>query len=278
MPPAEQDNLSTMNPPVLTSAGCRARILLVEHDPGVRQLWRTVLERDGHTVSGLRSLDLLGESGLLDNGPRVDLVVVEGLALTSGADLRALRQNLPARSTLLVAGLCQFDWDLTGTPNTLLWPKPFALEDLRRLARTAARGDRDQAPVAIICDDCPHTRELLSLVAQDAGYETVATSLGSEVLDLVEVCQAKVVLLDILMPEQDGLVTLRQIRAARLPVQVITLSGGPELYLHVAEQLGADHIMTKPVALQTLRGLLREIAGLPGVPVAVAAHSASEDP
>jgi CheY-like chemotaxis protein len=149
---------------------------------------------------------------------------------------------------------------------------------LRRLARTAARGGRDQAPVAIICDDCPHTRELLSLVAQDVGYETVATSLGSEVLELVEVCQAKVVLLDILMPEQDGLVTLRQIRAARLPVQVITLSGGPELYLHVAEQLGADHIMTKPVALQTLRGLLREIAGLPGVPVAVAAHSASEDP
>jgi CheY-like chemotaxis protein len=277
MPEAEQHNLCTVNPHVLASAVCPARILLVEHDAGVRDLWRAVLERDGHSVSGLRSLDLLGESGLLDSGPRVDLVLVEGLALTSAAELLTLRQNLPARSILLIAGLCHFDWDVTGTPNTLLWPKPFSVDDLRRLARTAARGGRDQAPVAIICDDCPHTRELLSLVAQDVGYETVTTSLGSEVLELVETCQAKVVLLDILMPEQDGLVTLRQIRAAGLPVQVITLSGGPELYLHVAGQLGANHIMTKPVALQTLRRILREIAGQPGVPPA-AAHSASEDP
>jgi CheY-like chemotaxis protein len=277
MQPAEHDQLSTMDPQLINSASCHARVLLVEEDSGVRQLWRSVLERDGHSVSGLRDLDLLGESGLLETGPGLDLVVVEGLVLTGAAELRALRQILPAGCTLVVAGICTFDWDITGTPNTLLWPKPFPLEDLRRLAQTSARRDHGQAPVAVICDDCPHTRELLSLVAQDAGYETVATSLGSEVLELVKVCQARVVLLDILMPEQDGLVTLRQIRAAGLPVQVITLSGGPELYLHVAGQLGADHIMTKPVALQPLRRLLREIAGLPGV-AAAAAHSASEDP
>lgn len=277
MQPVEQDLQSTMNPQVITSAGCRARVLLVEQDPGVRHLWRSVLERDGHLVSGLRDLDLLGESGLLDAEAGMDLIVVEGLALAGPADLRALRQILPGRCTLVIAGICTFDWDITKTPNTLLWPKPFPLEDLRRLAQTSARRDGGQAPVAVICDDCPHTRELLSLVAQDAGFETVATSLGSEVLGLVEVCQARVVLLDILMPDQDGLVTLRQIRAAGLPVQVITLSGGPELYLHVAGQLGANHIMTKPVALEPLRQLLREIAGSSGGPLA-AAHPASEDP
>jgi DNA-binding response OmpR family regulator len=277
MLPVEQDLQSTMNPRVITSAGCRARILLVEQDSGVRQLWRSVLERDGHTVSGLRDLDLLGESGLLDAKPEIDLIVVEGLALASPADLQALRQILPARTTLLIAGILTFERDITLPHNTILWPKPFPLEDLRRLAQSSARRDSGQAPVAVICDDCPHTRELLSLVAQDAGFETVATSLGSEVLGLVEVCQARVVLLDILMPDQDGLVTLRQIRAAGLPVQVITLSGGPELYLHVAGQLGANHIMTKPVALEPLRQLLREIAGSSsGQPAA--AHSASEDP
>lgn len=277
MPPAEHDHLTSVNPQVLPPARRRARVVIVEPDPGVRHLWRTVLERDGHDVSGLRGLDLLRESGLLETGSRLDLVVVEGLAVAGAAELRVLRQNLPARCALLVAGICDFDRDITGTPNTLFWPKPFPIEDLCRLAQTYARTEHGRAPVAIICDDCPHTRELLSLVAQDAGYETVATSLGSEVLGLIELCQARVVLLDILMPEQDGLVTLRQIRAAGLPVRVITLSGGPELYLHVAGQLGANHIMTKPVALEPLRQILREIAALPGVPPA-AAHSASEDP
>jgi CheY-like chemotaxis protein len=64
------------------------------------------------------------------------------------------------------------------------------------------------------------------------------------------------VITDVLMPEQEGLETLMQLRQTGLPVKVMAISGGgrvgPDAYLNSARTLGADAILAKPFGREEL--------------------------
>lgn len=77
-----------------------------------------------------------------------------------------------------------------------------------------------------IVDDDEAVRESLSVVLQTAGYQVRAWASGTEFLAAIDGHGAGCVLLDTLMPQQNGLDTLRHIRAARPDLPVIMMAGG----------------------------------------------------
>lgn len=251
----------------LLSGGRRANVLILECDPEVRRLWKTVLERDGHSVTAPDSADAQRAAIRQARFTPYDLVAFETKSLPERNGYGSLRQLCTPHGHLLITEGAPGDLHSWNPHKVRLWPKPFPINSLRWLASHAACNRPTNPLVAIICDDCPHTRGLLASTANSAGFEAICTDDGSQVSTLAAAFEASVVFLDILMPEQDGLTTMNQIRTAHLPVKVVAMSGGPDLYLQVARQLGATHTLSKPFQLETVRRLLADIAAQPVCPI-----------
>jgi len=104
----------------------------------------------------------------------------------------------------------------------------------------------------LIVDDEPSVRESLRMVLKDR-YETITASSGQQVFELLDSDPPDVVLLDILMPGQDGLELLEQIRQRPAPPQVIMVTATKTVKTAVtAMKLGAFHYITKPFDVEEL--------------------------
>ena len=76
-----------------------------------------------------------------------------------------------------------------------------------------------------IVDDEPAILNTLSSILEDEGYQISVAKSGHEALKLVRSEQPDVVLLDIWMPELDGLETLKRLRQQHPSLLVIMMSG-----------------------------------------------------
>jgi len=97
-------------------------------------------------------------------------------------------------------------------------------------------------------DDVPQNLRLLDAVLTPRGYRVVTALSGAEALEMLPVCGADLVLLDILMPGIDGYEVCRRIRTMPgsefLPVVMITASGEQEKVRAI--EAGADDFVSKP--------------------------------
>jgi DNA-binding response OmpR family regulator len=102
-------------------------------------------------------------------------------------------------------------------------------------------------------------REALAAVLEDANYQVFQASNGNAAI--AENRQQRVALLitDLVMPEGEGIETIRHFVQEFPGVPIIAMSGMPE-YLPVAKALGAAVVLKKPIAyadlLQTVRSLI----------------------
>ena len=98
----------------------------------------------------------------------------------------------------------------------------------------------------LVVDDEPRIREILDAYLRREGYEPVLAATGEEALDLLRRREPALVLLDLGLPDLDGLEVLRRMRAARdVPVIVVT-ARAEEVDRLVGLQVGADDYVTKP--------------------------------
>ena len=72
------------------------------------------------------------------------------------------------------------------------------------------------------------------------------------------------VIVDLSMPEQDGLETIRQLRRATPHLPIIAMSGGgatgqPTSHLDLAHHLGATHTFEKPIPLRELVMMVEDV-------------------
>ncbi|MBL8587595.1 MAG: EAL domain-containing protein [Methylobacteriaceae bacterium] len=106
------------------------------------------------------------------------------------------------------------------------------------------------APRILIVDDIADNRIILMRRFQRAGFETFEASGGLQALAMIARDAFDIVLLDVMMPEMDGLQVLRMIRAthaeSRLPVIMVTAKSQSEDIV-TALSLGANDYVTKPV-------------------------------
>ncbi len=105
---------------------------------------------------------------------------------------------------------------------------------------------------AVIADDDAGIRRLLTAVLELEGWDVRCAADGAEAVALAESYQPDAVLLDIMMPNLDGLAALRQIRAGDgnrdVPVLWVSALGGAEVA--EAEAAGADDYMVKPLPVE----------------------------
>ena len=129
----------------------------------------------------------------------------------------------------------------------------------------------------LIVEDEPDIRELLAFNLEREGYLVTRASTGAEALRQVRSARPDLVVLDLMLPEIDGLEVCRRLRAdsatAGLPVIMVTAKGD-EVDRVVGLELGADDYVVKPFSpkevLARVRAVLRRSrATVPSVPLAV---------
>jgi CheY-like chemotaxis protein len=105
----------------------------------------------------------------------------------------------------------------------------------------------------LVADDDPAIRALLRELLSDEGYEVVEAADGRAAVELALSLHPQVVLMDLRMPQLDGMEATREIKAdpRGAGVRVIAMSAGYNLRT-VAEQLPADSLIAKPFDLDAL--------------------------
>ena len=121
-------------------------------------------------------------------------------------------------------------------------------------------------PLVLVADDEPRITKLVAMTLGDEGFRVVTANGGEEALRKAEEVRPDIVLLDIVMPDLDGIEVMRQLREWR-PVPVILLTAkGSTADKAKGLDLGADDYIAKPFHPDELaarvRAVLRRAAGV----------------
>ena len=109
----------------------------------------------------------------------------------------------------------------------------------------------------LIVDDEPGFREMLRTILAPQGYSTVTAANGVEAINAVQNFFFDLVLLDVKMPNVDGMEVLHFIRENYIDTQVIMLTGVDDVRIAVeCMKLGAFHYLTKPYSADELIALI----------------------
>ena len=105
------------------------------------------------------------------------------------------------------------------------------------------------APKILIVDDEPHMLRVTEFSLRRGGYQLIIGRNGREAIELAEREQPALIVMDVLMPELDGLGALRLLkqspRTATIPVIMLT-ARGHVMTRQDAEDSGASLFLTKP--------------------------------
>ncbi len=101
-----------------------------------------------------------------------------------------------------------------------------------------------------VIEDNEDLRRLLCTALRRAGFSAVGARDGREGIQIVERTQPSVVVTDIVMPNREGLETIKELQDRFADVRILAISGagssGPNVYLQLALALGADDALAKP--------------------------------
>lgn len=107
----------------------------------------------------------------------------------------------------------------------------------------------------LLIDDDEDLRPMLVKFLKERGHEMCEAANGREGLELIANGPVDLVITDLVMPEQEGVETIRSLRADYPAVRVIAISGltrRSDFYLKLAAKFGADRTLLKPFALENL--------------------------
>ena len=120
----------------------------------------------------------------------------------------------------------------------------------------------------LVIDDEEHILELLKINLEFSGYDTYAYDTGKDVLEIIEKTNPDLILLDLMLPEIDGIEICKRIR--RNPkfnkIKLLILSAkSDEIDKILCLEIGADDYITKPFSVvilhKRIEALLRRIQG-----------------
>lgn len=104
--------------------------------------------------------------------------------------------------------------------------------------------------ILILDDEAPIRRMLRKLLERN-DYEVFDAENGTHGIKQFKEHKPDLIITDIIMPEKEGLETIREIREINSDIKIIAISGGgatdPKIYLELAEKLGADLSFCKPL-------------------------------
>lgn len=114
----------------------------------------------------------------------------------------------------------------------------------------------------LVVDDTEIMRDLLADVLQNDGYETDKASDGKVATKMVSNKHYDLVITDMHMPRQNGLITARKIREISPTTLVVMTDSYPDRLGELAEKEGVVGLICKPFDLTELRLILTRIEGI----------------
>jgi len=115
----------------------------------------------------------------------------------------------------------------------------------------------------LVIDDENSIRLLLKKMLEREGFDVMTASDGKEGMDIISKAAFDLVITDIVMPEKEGIEIIMELKKGYPDIPIIAISGGgivmPEIYLDLAEKLGAVHTFSKPIDKETLVSTIKEI-------------------
>lgn len=109
-----------------------------------------------------------------------------------------------------------------------------------------------QQPLVLVVDDEPAVREVVCEKLAHHSFKAISAANGKEAFKLIEEASPDLVLLDLRLPDIDGMTICQQIRRkSRIPIIMLTAMG-EEVNRIVGLELGADDYITKPCSLDEL--------------------------
>jgi two-component system OmpR family response regulator len=117
----------------------------------------------------------------------------------------------------------------------------------------------DPSPHILFVEDDPEIRGLVADFLRENGYRVSVARDGSEMDQLLGASRVDLLILDIMLPGEDGLSLCRRVRAANsLPVIMLTARGS-EIERVVGLEMGADDYLTKPFSTHELLARIRAV-------------------
>jgi DNA-binding response OmpR family regulator len=102
----------------------------------------------------------------------------------------------------------------------------------------------------LVIDDDAAVRMTIEHLLRDAGYDVLTAEDGMLGMAMFRSEQPDLVITDIIMPEQEGIQTIAEMRKARPDAKIIAISGGGRIgnadFLQMARALGAMDVVSKP--------------------------------
>ena len=115
----------------------------------------------------------------------------------------------------------------------------------------------------LLVDDNDDFRRAALLALQHAGYQVAEARNGAQAVHECFSLRPDLVILDLLMPEQEGLETILELRQLNAALPIIAISGGGHSaagdYLVMAQKLGANRVLAKPFLLAEMLRTISEV-------------------
>jgi len=106
--------------------------------------------------------------------------------------------------------------------------------------------------LALLIEDDPNIVDMIRSNLAVRGFDTVVSADGSQALRLLETEAPDIVLLDLMLPETDGMELCREIRERSSVAVIVVSARGGERDKVNALNMGADDYMTKPFSVEEL--------------------------
>jgi DNA-binding response OmpR family regulator len=115
----------------------------------------------------------------------------------------------------------------------------------------------------LVIDDERMVRETLKIILTAAGHEVLLADDGYQGIKAFNESAPDLVITDILMPEKEGMETIRELRQSRPDLPIIAISGGGRVgnisFLKVAERFGANRTIAKPFEPELILAAIAEL-------------------
>ena len=117
----------------------------------------------------------------------------------------------------------------------------------------------------LVVDDNPDERDMMQRRLGKLGYEVAVAEGGEQALTMIAAIPYDLVILDVTMPDIDGMEVLRRLRAThsaeQLPVIMVTASLAMATQV-TAGELGANHFIVKPVIIEMAERWIEKLVNL----------------
>jgi two-component system, OmpR family, KDP operon response regulator KdpE len=112
-------------------------------------------------------------------------------------------------------------------------------------------------PTVLVVDDEPAIVRALSAALQARGYKPITVGTGAEAINVAATHNLAVIILDLNLPDFDGVEVCRRIREwSRTPIIILTVEGADDRKVAALDE-GADDYVTKPFSMPELLARVR---------------------